>query len=186
MRLFVSIDLSDELVGALRSIQELFSDIPSIKLVDPTQAHLTLKFIGTTDPDQVPAIETALATSISSTGLEPFPMEIAGIGAFPSTDYIRVVWVGVTTGSEELTVLHESIESRLTELGVDPESHAFTPHITFARMEDARGKEHVQELMESTTPNIGTMEVTHVCLKESELTGAGPEYSTVRSFPLAQ
>jgi len=32
-----------------------------------------------------------------------------------------------------------------TALGVDPENHAFTPHVTLARMNDARGKELVQE-----------------------------------------
>lgn len=185
MRLFVSIDLPDEFVPSVRSTQEPFSEIPSINLVDPTQAHLTLKFIGDTDPDRVPEIETALSESVATTGLSSFPMEIAGIGAFPSPDYIRVVWLGVTMGSEETTALHKSIESRLTAMGVDPESHEFTPHITIARMGDARGKEKVQDLLESTTPHIGTMEVTKIHLKKSELTHNGPQYSTVSSFPLA-
>ncbi len=184
MRLFVSIDLFPGFTGAVESIQEPFSDIPSLNLVDPTQAHLTLKFIGDTDPDRVSTIESALSDSIASTGLSSFPMEINGIGAFPSTDYIRVVWLGVTTGSEETTALHESIETSLTAIGIEPESHEFTPHITIARMEDARGKETVQELLETTNPHVGTMEVNQVRLTKSELTESGPRYSTVRSFPL--
>lgn len=186
MRLFVSIDLPESIADSIRSIQESFSGIPSVTLVDPSQAHLTLKFIGDTDQDRVPEIETALSDCIAATGLASFPMEIADIGAFPSAEYIRVIWLGVSTGSEETTTLHESIESSLTAIGIEPESHAFTPHITIARMADARGKETIQDLLESKTPHIGTMEVTTVQLKESKFTDAGPQYSTVSSFSLGE
>lgn len=184
MRLFVSVDLSPDLAEPVRTIQEQFDEIPSITLVDPTQVHLTLKFIGDTDPNEVSTIETTIREGLSKLNIQPFKINIEGLGVFPSPDYIQVLWLGVTRGSEELTKLHSSLDSSLSDIGVDPEPHDFTPHVTIGRMQDARGKSTVQELLDSTSPHIGTMEVDDIRLKKSELTPSGPNYTTVTTFPL--
>jgi 2'-5' RNA ligase len=51
-------------------------------------------------------------------------------------------------------------------------------------MEHAGGKERVQAVVENRHPTVGEMAVEELRLKESDLTGSGPEYSTVESFPL--
>jgi len=186
MRLFVSVDLPDDLAPAVEAVQDHLRDAPGLDVTDPTQAHVTLTFLGETDPDRLDEVENALARAVTEAGVDPFDATIEGIGAFPSTEYIRVVWLGIGRGTEELTRLHESIEDRTTDLGFDPADHEFTPHVTIARMNHAGGKDLVQRVLREHDPDVGSMRVEEVRLTESDLGPAGPEYSTVARFPLGE
>jgi 2'-5' RNA ligase len=183
MRLFVSVDL-DGLAADVERVQDLLADASGLRLTDPEQAHLTLKFLGDTDPDRVPALTEELELAVEESGVEPFRAEFSGLGVFPSLDYISVVWLGVPEGSESFVRLHEAIEDRTTAMGFDPEEHEFTPHVTLARMDHAGGKELVQSVVSERDPDVGEMTVDAVRLTESELTQSGPEYSTVEEFDL--
>ena len=186
MRLFVSIDLPDRLAEAVADAQERFADAEGLRLVDPTQAHLTLFFLGDTDPDRVSAIEDALERAVDDADVDPFELRVGGFGVFPSPEYISVVWVGVRDGggAAETTRLHDAVSEELTALGFEGDDHEFTPHVTIARMDDARGKDLVQRVVRETDPDLGTFRVGEIRLKESTLTETGPEYETVASFGL--
>ena len=183
MRLFVSVDL-EGLTTAVGRVQELFSDAAGLRLTDPEQAHLTLKFLGDTDPDRLPALVDELGRAVAESGVDPFCAEFAGLGVFPSLEYISVVWLGVREGGEQFTRLHEATEERTTAMGFDPKDHEFTPHVTLARMDHAGGKELVQSVVGERDPVVGEMRVESVALTESELTDSGPRYSTVERFEL--
>jgi 2'-5' RNA ligase len=183
MRLFVSVDL-DGLTAEVSAVQEQFDGASGLRFTDPEQAHVTLKFLGETGPDRLPAVTDAIERAVAKSGVDPFQTTFGGLGVFPSLDYISVVWLGVRTGGEELTRLHEGIEAATTDLGFDPEDHEFTPHVTLARMDHAGGKSRVQEVVTEQDPTVGTMSVDRVCLTESRLTDDGPEYATVEQFKL--
>lgn len=184
MRLFVSIDLPDEFAKPIADIQEKLSEAEGIRPTDPTQTHVTLKFLGEVEEGRVPELEEALETAAVESGVSPFEAEYGGLGAFPSLDYISVVWLGVREGSEAMTRLHEAIEHETVRSGFDPEDHEFTPHATVARMDHAGGKEHVQRLVDERDPTVGRAEIGEIRLTESELASDGPVYSTVASIPL--
>ena len=184
MRLFVSIDLPNELADEVATVQEMFADASGLNFTDPGQAHVTLKFLGETDEERLPELPDALDASVGDAGVEPFEATFGGLGVFPSLDYISVVWLGVESGGEEMTRLAEAIEERTTAIGFDPEDHDFTPHVTLARMEHAGGKELVQEVVQEQDPTVGSMAVPAVRLTKSELTADGPVYSTVEAFSL--
>jgi 2'-5' RNA ligase len=186
MRLFVSIDLPDRLADAVADAQERFSDAEGLRFVDPEQAHLTLWFLGDTDPNRLDEIEAALSRAVTDAGVDPFDLRLGGFGVFPSLDYISVVWAGVRDdgGAAETTRLHEAVDRELTALGFEGDDHEFTPHVTLARMDDARGKDLVQRVVRETDPNLGAFRVEEVRLKESTLRSDGPEYETVASFGL--
>ncbi|MDQ2050855.1 RNA 2',3'-cyclic phosphodiesterase [Natronolimnohabitans sp. A-GB9] len=184
MRLFVSVDLSDDLTDAVDDLQEEFTDASGLNFTDPEQAHVTLKFLGDVDETRLPDLERELEAAIEDADVDPFPVRFGGLGVFPSLDYISVIWFGTETGGEKLTRLHEAVEERTTAMGFEEESHEFTPHVTLARMEHAGGKDLVQELVQEREPTIGEMTVEEVQLTESVLTDAGPLYSTVESFSL--
>jgi 2'-5' RNA ligase len=184
MRLFVSVDLPADLAPAIRDIQREFRDASGLDFTDPGRAHLTLKFLGEVPEDRLGAVESALAEAVDAAGVDPFEATIGGLGAFPSREYIRVVWVGIGRGSDELTRLQEAIETRTTEIGFDPDEHEFTPHVTLARMTHAGGKDLVQRVLRERDPEVGTMRVEEVRLTESDLGSGGPAYSTVARFPL--
>ncbi|MCU4972008.1 RNA 2',3'-cyclic phosphodiesterase [Halobacteria archaeon AArc-m2/3/4] len=182
MRLFVSVDVPDELTDAVVDLQNEFADADGLNLTDPSQAHLTLKFLGDVEADRLPDLRRELAGAVVDADVGPFTARFEGLGVFPSLEYISVVWLGVEDGSEELTRLHETIEERTTAMGFEPESHEFTPHVTLARMEHASGKERVQRLVREHNPVVGETTVESIHLTESTLTEDGPVYTTVGRF----
>jgi 2'-5' RNA ligase len=183
MRLFVSADV-DELADDIAAVQEPFADTDGLRLTDPGQAHVTLKFLGGVAEQRLADLSDAVEAAVDRSDVAPFSAELGGLGVFPNLDYISVVWLGVRQGSNPLTRLHEQLEERTTALGFDPEDHAFTPHVTLARMDHAGGKETVQRLVRSRDPTVGTLTVDEVCLTESNLTSNGPVYETVERFAL--
>ena len=183
MRLFVSVDLPPPLTAGVAAVQEALADADGLNFTDPGQAHLTLKFLGETDPARLDPLIDALSAAVEAAAVEPFEATVGGLGVFPSADYIRVVWLGVEPATDGFTRLFEAIEARTVELGFDPEAHDFTPHVTVARMEHAGGKELVQDAL-GDEHYVGTMQVDEVRLKESHLRSDGPEYETVERFPL--
>ncbi len=184
-RLFVSVAL-DGLADEIRTVQQRFDGVDGLRLTDPEQAHVTLKFLGDTDPDRVDDLVGELATAVADSGVEPFEVTFGGLGVFPSLDYISVVWLGVREGhgDGELRALHEAIEDRTVAMGFDPEDHEFTPHATIARMDHAGGKASVQDIVEKGDPDVGHLQVEEIHLTESVLGADGPTYSTVDSVSL--
>jgi 2'-5' RNA ligase len=165
-------------------VQDRLREASGLTFTDPTQAHVTVKFLGDTHHDRLDALEDALAEAVDIAGVGPFEATVGGLGAFPSEGYIRVVWLGFEAGGEPLTRLHEAVEERAVGLGFDPEDHDFTPHVTVARMAHAGGKELVQRVLREQAPTIGSWTVDELRLTESELGPDGPQYSTVARFPL--
>ncbi|WP_128906194.1 RNA 2',3'-cyclic phosphodiesterase [Halorubrum amylolyticum] len=194
MRAFFAVDPPDELAPAVAEAQTAFEDADGLRFVDPEQTHVTLKFLGeidgggeNNDDDTTPALDDVIAAgerAVETADVGPFECAVEGFGVFPSLDYISVVWAGIDAGSAELTALHEALETETTALGVDPEDHEFTPHVTLARMNDARGKELVREAVRERDPEIGRFEVDAVRLVSSTLTSDGPEYEAVASIGL--
>jgi len=206
MRAFYAVDLPDDLAEPVAEAQAAFEDAEGLRFVAPEQTHVTLKFLGEIgdggeggddgrgaetdtdgDRDADPALDDVIAAgerAVADAGVDPFECAIEGFGVFPSLDYVSVVWAGVGAGSAALTALHESLEAETTALGVDPAEHAFTPHVTLARMDDARGKELVQRAVRNREPEVGRFEADAVRLVKSTLTSDGPVYDTVATIDL--
>jgi 2'-5' RNA ligase len=185
-RLFVSVDLPDAFVDEIRAIQETLTPASGIRPTDPGQVHVTLAFLGETPEDRVPAVRDAVESGVDRADLGPFDVEYRDLGVFPSEDYISVVWLGVGDGTEPLTRLHHSVVGALEDAGVSVDTHeTFTPHATIARMDHGGGKEHVQQVVRTSAPELGADRVDDVRLKRSLLGSDGPTYETVESFPLA-
>jgi len=196
MRAFFAVDLPEALAPAVADAQTSFADASGVTPVDPEQAHVTLKFCGdvadATDESAdaegattaVDAVIEAGERAVDRAGVVPFDCEIGGLGVFPSREYVSVVWAGVGAGTAELTALHDALEAETTALGVDPEEHDFTPHVTLARVENATGADAVRSALDAEDPEIGAFSVDEIRLVESTLTPSGPKYDTVREFGL--
>ncbi|QDX40169.1 RNA 2',3'-cyclic phosphodiesterase [Salarchaeum sp. JOR-1] len=184
MRLFVSVDLPGSLHDAVADVQDEFADADGLSFTDPTQSHVTMKFLGDVPDGEVEAVADALETAVANAGVEPFDATYGGLGVFPNLDYISVLWLGVESGTELFVRLHEAIEQELVAFGFDPEDHEFTPHVTLARLQHAGGKALVQELVREWSPTVGTARVAEVRLTKSALTQEGAEYETVASVSL--
>ncbi len=185
MRLFVSVDLPSDICESIEELQSRFEPAGGLRFTDPHQSHVTLKFLGDVPTSRVPAVVEGIDSAITTAHVDPFDATVAGLGVFPEIEYIRVLWVGFSTGGEQLTHLARAVETALTDRGFEEADHEFTPHVTFARMAHAGGKDLVQRLVTEEQPELGTFTVEEVCLTESTLGDTGPEYETVERFSLS-
>ena len=160
MRLFVAIDVPEKIDSYLKEIQNTIKDIRPVKTF-----HLTLKFLG--DVSDHARIENALA----SVRFKNLSLETTVIGAFPSKENIRVLWVGLKP-NPYLTALQKDIELALPGFHDDFEFH---PHITIARTDK-----------QIPFPKSDLFSYSFVadtfCLYESVLTREGPIYNKIREF----
>ena len=182
MRLFVSVDC-DGRSDAIADLQAPLAGLSGLRPTDPTQAHATMKFLGEGEHD-LDALSTGLETAVEEADIGPIELTFEGVGAFPSEEYITVVWLGVGRGSAALSELHRRIEAEMTALGYDAADHDFTPHVTLARMDDASSKVEVQRFLRESDPEIDSIRIEELRLKESTLTDDGPEHRTVERFRL--
>ncbi len=128
MRLFVAIDLPENI---REQVTRLCCGLPGARWVRPEQLHLTLRFIGEVDGGMFQDIRQGLG----DVAVEPFTLQLDGVGFFPPRGRPRVVWIGLRPCSG-LLHLRQRIESCLVGLGLEPEARKFAPHITIARLKN--------------------------------------------------
>jgi 2'-5' RNA ligase len=182
MRLFVSVGV-ESLSDRIEAIREPLVGLEGLRLTDPEQSHVTVKFLGEGDHD-LGALDESIERAVEDADVGPFEASLEGVGVFPSLEYIRVVWLGFGGGSEQLGTLHRHVERETTALGYEKERHDFTPHVTLARMDNAASKDDVRAFVREREPAVGTVAVEELRLTESTLTADGPEYRTVSRFEL--
>lgn len=141
--------------------------------------HITLKFIGETDPANVDPIRAALATVHST---QPVEMNFRGLGFFPHERQPRVLWCAAE-GSPNLAELASSVQRALEPVGFPREERKFTPHLTLARFPSAKGVEEiVRAADELKSYDFGSARETEFHLIESKLKPTGAEYTRLASF----
>jgi 2'-5' RNA ligase len=134
MRLFVAIDLSDDVRDAVVAEQERLRHVlgsAPLAWVRPEQLHLTLVFLGEVDPTRVAALIDQFSAPLAE--ISPFELRFAGVGMFPEARAPRVLWLGVHTGSREAIELHRHVARRVSAAGLPLESRPYHPHLTVAR-----------------------------------------------------
>ena len=129
MRIFIGIDLNDEIRGRIaRFLEGVSGFAPEARWVRPESLHVTLKFIGEQKMEQVAAITERLRQVRASA----FDVRLAGYGFFPTAKAPRVFWIGIHA-APVLGQLARDIDLATAELGVPPEDRAYSPHLTLAR-----------------------------------------------------
>ena len=183
IRSFIAIELPNELKLGLTQLEtQLKSDKqPWVKWVNPEGIHLTLKFLGNIAVDRTGEITRAMEEAVQ--GISPFRLEVKGLGVFPNLRRVQVAWVGISGEIDKLTQLQKRIETNLTPLGFAPESRAFTPHLTLARLRDRASLDERQrfgQLIANTKFEVAyTIEVDAISLMRSQLTREGAIYSRI-------
>ena len=95
MRLFVAIELSGEVKASLiRAQSVLRKRCDGVRWLGEAAMHLTLKFLGDVDDNDV--VETTEAVALGIDGSESFDMVVGGCGCFPDRGPVRIIWAGVS------------------------------------------------------------------------------------------
>lgn len=185
IRTFVAIDLAER-VGrrAGQLIERLRPSGAKVKWVDPEHLHLTIKFLGDVPTLETPAVCRAVIDCVA--GRSAFEIALAGVGAFPSRQRPRVVWLGVVGGRAQLGALHEALDESLRPLGYRGDSRPFAPHLTLGRVrEGGPSASRLRELLDQERDfAAGTSPVGELLVMASHLDSAGPRYEVMSRAPL--
>lgn len=128
-RLFVALDPPESVRSKLGELQ---MGIPGAIWNEENEFHLTLRFIGEVGGASFSDIRGCL----KMVRMEPFEVEVAGIGQFSLRGEPRSLWAGIKAPAALMT-FRKRIERSLREAGISPEKRKFHPHITLARLRNS-------------------------------------------------
>ncbi|HEV8516071.1 MAG TPA: RNA 2',3'-cyclic phosphodiesterase [Candidatus Limnocylindrales bacterium] len=180
-RCFVALPLPEPARAAfIPRLRELAAGIPEARWVPVPNLHLTLVFLGDTQPTEVPAIVAELGRVVA--GVAPFELRLEGPGTFGGRGRPAVVWLGVAQGASRVAELAAAIEHALRpdELG-GAEREPHRPHLTVARV---RTRKLAARALERLTDVSVGWRVAEVELLRSHLGTGPPRYETLAWIPL--
>lgn len=175
-RLFVAIRPPEPVRTQLLDLME---GVAGARWQDDDQLHLTLRFIGEVDRHAADGIHAALSTLRHPS----FEIALRGLGLFDKRGKPTTLWAGVSP-HEALGALQRKVDQALVRAGLPPETRAFHPHITLARVNRSTGPLD-PFLSRSGTVSSPPFSVDSFALYESRLTQDGAVYSEIDRFTLA-
>lgn len=180
-RLFLAVPLTDAVVEAIEAVTAQVRDhVPprSVRWTRAGQHHLTVRFLGDTDPERVDELSTSLAAM--ARGARPMTPTLADVGAFPDRGDPAVLWVGLRGDDNlhALTAWQAHIEQQVQALGWPAESRPYRPHLTLGRVR--RGVRLGSSWRQVSPPAI-PVPISELRLMRSELASGGARYTTLQT-----
>lgn len=181
MRLFVGIALEYAVVSELsRVVARLKTGNDGLRWTTAETWHITLQFLGSTDPAQYECLLGQLGTLRAA----PVPVKLERLGVFDRTG---VFFAGVRA-EPELVSLAKSVMARTSLCGFVAETRPFRPHITLARTKGG-GRAGIMRALESkvndSQPAFSRTVAEEFRLYESHLSSTGATYEVRARYPLA-
>lgn len=127
-RLFTGLEIPSDIALMLSMLR---GGLPGARWIDPSDYHITLRFIG--DIDERTAFE--IDEMLSDVSRRPFSITLSELGSFGG-DRPRSVHMHVEP-CRELMDLQADIERILRRLGLPAETRKFVPHVTLARLRNS-------------------------------------------------
>ncbi|MGA6947509.1 MAG: RNA 2',3'-cyclic phosphodiesterase [Solirubrobacterales bacterium] len=184
-RLFVALDLPQDVRTGLVDWQQTALADPALRVVAPDALHVTLVFLGYQAEKDVKAIaKTAFAVEAEAPAVELAP-EPVGI---PRGKRPRLIALAANSGGT--VALQKQVEERLVEGGFhEPEKRAFWPHVTVARVRPEAPRSRKPALI-TTQPHplpehmFRYFRPTRLVLFKSHLRRTGAEYEAMAELEL--
>jgi len=185
IRSFLAVNLPVPLIEQVRSLQDQLRDRArssevKVAWVPPPNMHVTVKFLGDIPQESALVIRDQLQPVLEGRGA--IQLDVGGLGVFPSIQKPRVLWVGVQSTGDALGTLAGEIDSRLEQLGFEPESRPFHAHLTLGRVKQGQAPDLLEGLEDAS---FGQCSIHEVVLYKSVLQRAGAEYTAMARIPLA-
>ncbi len=183
MRAFIAVDIPDEIK---RKISELQTELKTEDIFSGNWAsgfHITLKFLGEVDEEKLKNVRNTLENICKKT--KKFDLELKGLGAFPSEDYIRVVFAGAGEGDEPAMFLQKQVDAALRKENFAPAS-GYKNHVTLIRVKSVNNKSKLKEIFSKyREKSFGKFAVDKIKIVKSTLAPNGPVYETIYEIPFA-
>ncbi|HRJ70028.1 MAG TPA: RNA 2',3'-cyclic phosphodiesterase [Beijerinckiaceae bacterium] len=124
-RLFTGIEVPPDIAGTLAALR---GGLPGARWSEPSDYHITLRFIG--DVDRHTASE--IAESLDELQVDPPEIRLTGLDTFGGARP-HVVFAAIDN-SRPLNELQGDHERLIRRAGLAPERRKYTPHVTLARL----------------------------------------------------
>jgi 2'-5' RNA ligase len=182
MRLFIGVELTEPMRHAIAlAVDDIRRRVAKtapraiLRWTPPENLHITLWFLGEIDDEAGKELMTALHAPFNT---PRFPLGIGGIGAFPESGPPRALWLGLVRGRESLLSVYGELTNRLMPLGYEPDTRAYSPHLTIARVKAVRRQDvaRIRRLLADGQPNLGECAVDAVTLFRSSPSATGSHY----------
>jgi len=182
MRLFVAVLIPDVIKQEAIRLRNKVGIFPEVRWVATEAIHLTLKFLGETDPSKVIEIQSLLKDSASR--FPALTLSLKGGGVFPDRARPRVLWTALWGDTEPLKNLAAELDHSLEGLGFPKEEREFSPHVTVGRLKfpSMTLVDQFCTLFSQFSSPMFSVNVFH--LMESKLSSQGAEYQSLGSYPL--
>ena len=175
-RLFTAIEIPQPIRQRLSLIRAPF---PGARWIAQEDMHVTLRFFG--DIDGRTADE--VADFLGGIRTRPFQMTIEDLGAFGGRDP-HTLWAGVKR-QDELDSLQYAHERAARAAGLAPETRAFKPHVTLARLRGVRERDVATFLQHNGGLRTEPFLVTRFVLLSARPGVGGPPYAIEAEYPFA-
>lgn len=184
LRLFLALEVPEAHRREMeRRARTLRRSLPPARWVPADNLHLTLRFIGATDPDRVPDLLGAVAPAFAA--CEPLTLRLVGGGIFPPARPARVAWVGVDGGGALHRLQREVAAAADAALGLEPEGRPFHSHVTLARPRRPWKRPASEEFARAFEGPVGEpFTVRAGVLFESRLGPGGATYTALEELAL--
>lgn len=177
-RLFIALTLPDTVRASVAALSE---PMRGVKWTATEQLHLTLRFIGDTEPEP----RDRMIERLRHVRVESFILSPQEVGTFPPNRPPRVVWVGVGSGHPRLFQLRQQIDDAILATGMPLDVKTFHPHITIARCTDELTAAFPRWLHLHREFAAPAFRVDAFDLYSSELRPDGAVHTRLGRFPLA-
>ena len=177
IRTFIAVTLSEEIKKEIKKAQdEMKQLVDGVRWVMPERLHITLKFLGDIQKEQISDISSAI--SKCCTGKQPFNLSIKGLGVFPNINKARIIWAGIDEGFEPLSQLACLMDEEFSKMGFENEQKPFKAHITLGRVKDfAKLDKFASGIKAYNEFVFGSETVKSITVMQSELHREGPVYT---------
>ena len=176
VRTFICVEIDNpDITSRLEGFIQTLRGYKGVRSVKSSQLHLTMKFLGEISDNTLKEIKTVLG----QINQPNFDITLTGMGCFPNLNYMRVVWIGVTEGKDQLTTLSQNIQQNLVSIGIKKDKRHFSAHLTLARVKSLSESDKIAltELITSSKEKlIGVQKIDKLILKKSTLTPKGAIY----------
>lgn len=184
-RTFIAFELdasSHERAAALLAHLQAHPEAPAATWVSPESLHITLRFLGPTEDELVPALGKALRAVLRR---HSAPSVLLGpLGGFARLGEARVLFQSVQEGTPVLADIFHTFEHEVQRLGFAPEPRAYHPHLTMARLRSPRDLRAWVASLEGPLLAPSSALLEHVTLFRSDTLPSGPVYTPIERVPL--
>ncbi len=181
-RTFIAVKIypDNSFLNFIRKIQKRFP-YREIRWINPSNLHITLRFLGDTTPEQINIIKNAITNIVMDT--KSFSFICRGLDVFRSISYPRVLWIGIHN-SEELMRIKMEIDKSL-DYFIKNEDKIFSPHLTLGRIHPGIDKKNLREIIDEYEDfEFIRVPVKEIIFFESILKKEGAQYHIISSHPL--